>query len=301
MKRTGIIIILLCILIPIKSQFEAYYSGPDTKSQINNWYEDIIVEFWGGEKLVFSRGSGYLPCLESSEGKWFVNEVISRNWDYTSKHTDRNHRRNYVRIIDNNSEKIIIYWRYYPYLLFTKNPRTVHEVFIIFPDGRIIREISQGRAKTYCGDIADIKQVQFLQITKNGFSEYPLQGDYQSTQSLASQDTFQSNPQELSLLYGCEYIGYNNDQSAYVVKRIAGDLGFSILAGAQQPLVNPCFNIQNWLGKTEATVTLNGKELLSGKDYRQQVVYDTEGKEMLIIWMKTIQYEPVRITIVPPK
>ena len=62
---------------------------------------------------------------------------------------------------------------------------------------------------------------------------------------------------------------------------------FEINATADAPLVNPCFVIKNIESrKSKAALEIDGKKIFVGKDFRQGVIYDTDGKPMLIVWLK---------------
>ncbi len=75
--------------------FGAFYtkiqSGEDfEKYSRTGDYADIVVDL-GTEnsKLVFWRGSSYLPYLETGEGRWYVEEVIPRNGNGEGIRPDR--------------------------------------------------------------------------------------------------------------------------------------------------------------------------------------------------------------------
>ena len=67
--------------------FYAYYTKVNSNEAFEQYsrtgdYADIIINFEEmNGKLVFWRGSSYLPYWETDQGKWFVEELIQRNDD----------------------------------------------------------------------------------------------------------------------------------------------------------------------------------------------------------------------------
>ena len=144
----------------IKSEvsFGAYYtkvnSGqPFEKYSRTDAYADIVVQVAGaGGKLVFWRGSSYLPYWQSDRVT-YVPQVIARKGDGSDMMPDRVNTFSHARIIENTPSKVLIHWRYLPEFA-GANPKTgmdarkfVDEYFSITPDGKVIRTIKQGTIK----------------------------------------------------------------------------------------------------------------------------------------------------------
>jgi hypothetical protein len=86
---------------------------------------------------------------------------------------------------------------------------------------------------------------------------------------------------------GFENNGYDYSQRAYVLSanNNSANLKFVIDASEGSPLVNPAFVIKNW--KTQQVkLTIKGKNITRGKDFRYAVEYDVEGIPQLIVWIK---------------
>ena len=161
-----------------KNDFYAYYTklnrgGSWEKYSRTSEYADIVVQL-GESKLTFWRGTSYMPVWETSIGEWQFDEIVVRKGDGTAQMPDRTNTYSNVRIIENSPNKIIIHWRYLP-VFSAGNPHTnvnpknfVDEVFTIFPNGRVIREIMQGTQRIDDWNDPKNKTVQQLQLSKNG-------------------------------------------------------------------------------------------------------------------------------------
>jgi hypothetical protein len=55
--------------------------------------------------------------------------------------------------------------------------------------------------------------------------------------------------------------------------------------------------IKNWESGLACSVSINGEELKPGPGFRQGLVHDTEGKPMLIVFLKYNSDETLRVTI----
>jgi len=117
-------------------------------------YADIVVDLGtGSSKLVFWRGSSYLPYLESSQGKWFVDEVIPRKGNGVGIMPDRINAYSHVKIIESTADRVVIQWRYLPEFsglnpnIGVDSRKFVDEYFCITPDGLVDRSIRQGTEK----------------------------------------------------------------------------------------------------------------------------------------------------------
>ena len=61
-------------------------------------------------------------------------------------------------------------------------------------------------------------------------------------------------------------------------------LDFTIKASEGSPLLNPAIIVRNW-GKQVAELTINGRNIPEGKDFRQGIVSRPDGDD-LIIWLR---------------
>ena len=97
-----------------------------------------------------------------------------------------------------------------------------------------------------------------------------------------------NNPPPIDRVTGASSEGYDKSQRAYVFKNSSSNITFKINASNEEPLYNPCFVIKGWGERGNAGIKIDGKALHPGKDFRQGLVYDTDGTTALIVWIKNI-------------
>jgi hypothetical protein len=93
---------------------------------------------------------------------------------------------------------------------------------------------------------------------------------------------------------------YDRGQRAYVVRRTMKEARltkFSLEGSADSPIVNPCFVIKNWASDRGVKAEIDGTERKRGRDFRQGIARDTDGKQMIVIWLKLESTEPVEIML----
>ena len=139
--------------------FGAFYTKVNTGESFENYsrtgeYADIVVDLGtGNSKLVFWRGSSYLPYLETDKGRWYVDEVIPRSGNGEGMQPDKINSYSRVNIIESAPDKVVIHWRYLPEFSGI-NPhqgvdatKFVDEYFTITSDGNVQRTIRKGTLK----------------------------------------------------------------------------------------------------------------------------------------------------------
>jgi hypothetical protein len=88
-----------------------------------------------------------------------------------------------------------------------------------------------------------------------------------------------------------ESLGYDQNQRAYVlnckpaVAAAPAALAFTLAGSPQSPVLNPAFVVKNW-GDADAKLTLDGKPIPRGKDFRFGHRQTLEGTD-LIVWIET--------------
>jgi hypothetical protein len=196
------VLIMVLILIPVsgqeKSNFYAFYtkikSGEDwEKHSKTAEHADLVVQLNTGQ-IIFHRASSYLPFWKTEEGKWYFDEVVSRNGDGPQKRPDKNNIYSFVRLIESNSDSIIVHWRYFPDFKLGNHAQpvagnigfdgVVHEYFTIFPNGRVNRIIREGTEKLDDWHDAKNRTVQTLQLRSNGITEINIRKAYLSKAKL---------------------------------------------------------------------------------------------------------------------
>jgi hypothetical protein len=87
---------------------------------------------------------------------------------------------------------------------------------------------------------------------------------------------------------GFEGGGYDKNQRVYIFTAEApgaGPLEFSLEAAPDAPIHNPAFIVKNW-GNRPAALTIDGKKIPRGKDFRFGYKKTLEGTD-LVVWVKT--------------
>ena len=94
--------------------------------------------------------------------------------------------------------------------------------------------------------------------------------------------------------------GYSQSERAYHLKRVKpdGDLELELTGSADSPVVNPALVIQDW-GEHEASLKIDGNQVLRGGDFRYGHRRTLEGTD-LIVWVRLTTTGPVRITVSGP-
>ena len=171
--------VLLTVLASAGGEFGAYYTKLDSGEAFEEFSRtgpeaDIVVRDIGREhgRLVFWRGSSYLPYFELQGGKWLMPELTERQGDGPQGRPDKVNTYSVARIIESSPAKVVIHWRYLPMFEGTNphyNPvnlsrhlkglgrkppahlvdatRFVDEYFTITPDGKVTRTFKAGTGK----------------------------------------------------------------------------------------------------------------------------------------------------------
>jgi hypothetical protein len=95
--------------------------------------------------------------------------------------------------------------------------------------------------------------------------------------------------------------GYDQAERAYVIERNIpsqkASLEFTIRADKGSPLLNPAFMVRNW-GKQKAQLTIDGRKIPAGKNYRQGIVSRPDGED-LVIWLRLENDKPMSFKLEP--
>ncbi|MHC4843945.1 MAG: LamG domain-containing protein, partial [Planctomycetota bacterium] len=181
----SILVALLACVTLADDNFYAYYTKIDSgkefeKTSRTGPYADIVVHVGHG-RLVFHRSSSYLPYWQTERGMWYFNEVVERSGDGPEKRPDKNNLYAFARIIEDNPEKIVIHWRYFPNFKLGSHAEpvggnvgfdgVVHEYFTIYPDGSVTRTVRQGTKKLDDWNDPANRTIQKLKLTTKGITE----------------------------------------------------------------------------------------------------------------------------------
>ena len=102
-------------------EFGAYYTKVDSGEAFEKYSRtgpqaDVVVRNIGKARgrLVFWRGSSYLPYWEVNGKKWFFGELAERSGDGPAKRPDKVNTYSRVRIIESSQKEVVVHWRYLP-------------------------------------------------------------------------------------------------------------------------------------------------------------------------------------------
>jgi hypothetical protein len=95
---------------------------------------------------------------------------------------------------------------------------------------------------------------------------------------------------------------YDMTQKAYIIdaKNNTESLKFTLAGSKDSPVLNPPFVISNWVN-SDIRLTINGKIINHGKDFRYSIQYDVEGNPSVIVWIKYLSEKEVEFELTPIK
>jgi hypothetical protein len=95
---------------------------------------------------------------------------------------------------------------------------------------------------------------------------------------------------------------YDYTQRAYLInsKGNSKNIRFTLNGSKESPVVNPAFVITNWVN-SDIRLTIDGKSISRGKDFRYSVEYDAEGNPSVIIWIKCQAEKQIELELSPIK
>ncbi|MDH4442453.1 MAG: LamG domain-containing protein [Rhizobium sp.] len=133
----------------------SYYDAWDRRWRVGD-HPDVVVRFDDeAYRLVFWRGTNYIPCWASEEGIWYTNE-FNETWGHgatgcAEPMSDKHCAYSHVRVIESSDARVVIHWRYALVDVLGVRPRKdpvskwsdwSDEVYTIYPDGTGTRKIT---------------------------------------------------------------------------------------------------------------------------------------------------------------
>ena len=119
-------------------------------------HPDVLVRFDKSDyRVVFWRGTNYIPCWVSGDGIWYTNE-FNETWGNgatgcAEPMSDKHCAYSHVRIIEAHDARVVVHWRYALVDVLGVRPRKdpvsgwtdfSDEVYTIYPDGTATRSIT---------------------------------------------------------------------------------------------------------------------------------------------------------------
>jgi len=139
------------------NRFGAYYTnlrfhhGWDNMWRVSE-HPDVVVRFDEPYRLVFWKGTSYIPHWSSENNKWYNNEFLETNEGGLDgcgePMSDKMCRHSHVRIIENTDARVVVHWRYglvdahdnFGYVNSAGWGDWGDEYHYIYPDGVVVRQ-----------------------------------------------------------------------------------------------------------------------------------------------------------------
>jgi len=147
-------------------RFGAYYTRLRYAEEWENPWRvgesaDVIVRFdETPNRLVFWRGTSYIPAWVTDNGIWYTNEFYETQVPTMATSAepmaDKQARFSHPRILESNEARVVVLWRYAPvsvhYDLVNVDSLTgwgdwVEETYTVYPDGSCVRKIKVWSSK----------------------------------------------------------------------------------------------------------------------------------------------------------
>jgi hypothetical protein len=177
---TLLIFVLTTTFAGAQIDFGAYYTkvtGISAGANLGK-YADIIVVVGPGKQLEFTRATAYMPVWRTPSGTYNISSIIKRESDPDFLYT-------YVRLLQNDPEKIVIQMRYYESVstlakaVDNDDPLNVYgitgivlETFTINRDNTVTRTIKRATGSRYEDWINPaFATTQTITLQDNGISE----------------------------------------------------------------------------------------------------------------------------------
>ena len=160
-----------------QSLFYAYHTKvAQTATDYVGKYADLIIVVGEGKQLEFTRQTNYVPLWRVLDKSYRVDEFFpERTFDYSFEYS-------FVRLLEEGPDKIVVHWRYVPDIsilkkanenidpLFIKGfTNVVHEIFTIYPTGKVLREVLDARSTSIdAWENPKNRHEQILFLTANG-------------------------------------------------------------------------------------------------------------------------------------
>ncbi|MCX6872642.1 MAG: LamG domain-containing protein [Verrucomicrobia bacterium] len=137
--------------------FSAYHTrmNPSPVGHIGK-YEDLVVTLGKTNRLEFARANGYLPQWRTAKDVHRIGNLISNTTE------DPNCYYSYVRLMENGPDKIVVQWRRFKdaervakanAAMDPLDPHgitgVIQELFTIYPDGKVEREVRDASNTRY--------------------------------------------------------------------------------------------------------------------------------------------------------
>ena len=211
-------------------------------------YADAMVSIGDGDdRLIFWRGSSYLPFLETVTKKSFVDVVVPQKGDGSGLMFDRINKYSHIRIIESSPARAIVEWRYVPDFDKTNLEDWTEEYFVVYPDGVCYRSIKTGTATLEQYQDPSHAIVQQLLLTDKGIS--PMPKSWIKPIKLAV---------DKASLAGFSVLGFDRVKGSYTLEAKKSGVFGTISFEVDSDLTNPALFVKGW-GDAGVKVSVDGQ------------------------------------------
>jgi len=212
-------------------------------------YADAMVRVGDGDdRLVFWRGSSYLPFLDTATGKSFVDVVVAKNGDGQGLNFDRMCKYSHIRIVENSDARAIVEWRYLPDFDKPELWDWTEEYFVVYPDGICYRSVKTGTKTLEQYRRPSHTIVQQLLLTDKGICPVP--------RSWVKPVAVRLDRSSLSRF---KDIGFDKARGSYNLETKKSGFSDVLSFKVASDVTNPALFVKGW-GNAGVKITVDGKE-----------------------------------------
>jgi len=220
------------------------------------------------DRIVFWRGSSYLPFLDTEDGKIFFDVVVPQHGDGEGLMFDKTNKYSHIRIVENSPARAIVEWRYVPDFDKTDPQWWTEEYFTVYPDGVCYRSIHTGTETLEEYQDPSHPKVQQLLLTSKGIC--PLPGSWVKP--------IDFDIDRSSLTHYVD-LGYDRTRRHYALESRSPGAPAKISFVVGSDTSDPALFVKNW-GDAGVRVSVNGRNFGNFK-----VGYAAKmNNDDLIIW-----------------
>jgi hypothetical protein len=211
-------------------------------------YADAMVRIGpGDDRLIFWRGSSYLPFLDTAEGKSFVEVAVPQNGDGPGRRFDNVNKHSHIRIVESSEARVIVEWRYIPDFDHSEKWDWTEEYYTVYPDGSCYRSIKTGTETLAEYQDPAHAQVQPLLLTPKGVC--PMPQSWIKPTELALDGSVSSKLNDL---------GYDKTRGHYALEAKSNGVSGTIAFEVASDVTNPALYVKGW-GDAGVKVSVDSK------------------------------------------
>jgi hypothetical protein len=211
-------------------------------------YPDAMVRIGDGDdRLVFWRGSSYLPFLDTAGGKSFAEVVVPQNGDGEGLNFDRMCKHSHIRIVENSDARVLVEWRYIPDFDKSELEDWTEEYFTVYPDGACYRSIKTGTKTLEEYQDPSHAVVRHLLLTKEGICPMPKSWVKPVAINLDSASLSKFND-----------LGFDRTKGHYALEAKSSGVSGMVSFKVASDVTNPAVFVKGW-GDAGVKVSVDGK------------------------------------------